>query len=281
MKPFKEYTIDIKAPADRLWYALWDDAHYRIWTRAFSEGSYAKTEQWQEGSRVHFLNPDGKGMYSDITQNTPNETMIFTHLGEIKQFEEQPINPETQAWSGGQERYYLSQREGITTLRVHIDVIEAFADYFDKTFPLALAYVKELAENFYILVETEISATVNTIWEKWTNPTDILQWNFAGDDWHCPRAANDLRPGGKFCFRMEAKDGSFGFDFEGTYTTIFPAQQIDYSIADGRKVVITFEQKDDHTKVVEKFEPETMNPFDLQRTGWQMILEHFKKYVES
>lgn len=281
MKPVKEYTIEIRATAARVWYALWDDAHYRLWTRAFMEGSYAKTDEWKTGSRVHFLGPEGRGMYSDVTENTPNETMIFTHLGEVMHFEEQPLTEQTRAWAGSQERYYLSEKDGRTTLQVKLDVVEAFEDYFDKTFPLALAYVKELAENFFIIVKTNVDAPLADVWAKWINPADIMQWNFAGDDWHCPMAANDLRAGAQFNYRMEAKDGSFGFDFGGVYTEIIPKELITYTMGDGRKVEIRFEGNEEQTTVTEKFEPENMNALDMQRMGWQMILNNFKKHAES
>lgn len=133
--------------------------------------------------------------------------------------------------------------------------------------------------------EVYIAATINgpieKVWKFWTFPEHITQWNHASDGWHSPRAENDLRPGGKFNFRMEAKDGSFGFDFTGTYDEVKPHQQIIYTIGDGRKVKVNFSGSADQTKVVSIFEAETTNPVEMQRDGWQAILNNFKKYVES
>nr|WP_294936675.1 SRPBCC family protein [uncultured Flavobacterium sp.] len=132
-----------------------------------------------------------------------------------------------------------------------------------------------------LTVTSTVNAPVEKTWELWTNPEHITQWNNASEDWHTPKAINDLRPNGKFNFRMEAKDKSFGFDFEGSYDTIRNHELIEYTIADGRKVKITFEPKDDKTIVTESFEAEEENPKDMQQGGWQAILDSFKKYAES
>jgi uncharacterized protein YndB with AHSA1/START domain len=132
-----------------------------------------------------------------------------------------------------------------------------------------------------ITVQNTINAPIERVWEYWTSPSHITKWNFASDDWHSPSAANDLRTGGKFASRMEAKDGSMGFDFEGVYEEVRQHELIRYTMADGRKVTVAFTNLDDKTKVVETFEAENTNPVELQRTGWQTILDNFKKYVES
>ncbi len=131
-----------------------------------------------------------------------------------------------------------------------------------------------------ITVQAIVDAPVEKVWKLWTNTKHITKWNSASDDWHTPKAENDLKPGGHFVFRMEAKDGSFGFDFEGTYDEVKTNEQIAYTLADGRKVQITFEDKGNTTKVVETFEAETENPVDMQKSGWQAILNNFKKYAE-
>jgi uncharacterized protein YndB with AHSA1/START domain len=115
----------------------------------------------------------------------------------------------------------------------------------------------------------------------WTKPEHITQWNNASDDWHSPRAENDLKAGGFFNYRMEAKDGSFGFDFGGIYDGVTEKKYIEYTISDGRKVKITFSEDGDGTKVVESFEAESTHSIERQRTGWQNIIENFKKYVEA
>jgi uncharacterized protein YndB with AHSA1/START domain len=132
-----------------------------------------------------------------------------------------------------------------------------------------------------ITIETTIKAPLQKVWELWNSPGHIMKWNSASPEWHTPRAENDLRVNGKFVSRMEAKDGSMGFDFEGTYNEIKPLEKIAYTIADGRKVEINFRQDGSETRVVETFEPESQNPVEMQRGGWQNILDSFKHYVES
>lgn len=132
-----------------------------------------------------------------------------------------------------------------------------------------------------ITIETIVKAPVEKVWESWTNPNHIMQWNNASEDWHTTKAENDLRAGGKFLSRMEAKDGSFGFDFEGAYDEVIPNQLIEYTTGDGRKVKISFSGNANETKLVETFEIEKSNPIEQQRSGWQSILDNFKKYTES
>ena len=132
-----------------------------------------------------------------------------------------------------------------------------------------------------ITVEAAIAAPLEKVWQYWTEPQHIIQWNNASEDWHTPHAENDLKEGGRFMSRMEAKDGSFGFDFGGTYTLVETNKQIEYTLDDDRKVSIHFISKGNATTVVETFEAENMNSIELQKSGWQAILDNFKKYVEE
>lgn len=132
-----------------------------------------------------------------------------------------------------------------------------------------------------ITVEATIKAPVQKVWNYWSAPKHIVQWNNASDDWHTPRAENDLRTGGKFFSRMEAKDGSSGFDFSGVYDQVKKHELIAYSISDGRKVSVTFSGDKNKTKITETFEAENTHSIELQKTGWQAILDNFKKYVET
>ena len=132
-----------------------------------------------------------------------------------------------------------------------------------------------------ITIENTINAPVEKVWEYWTKPEHIIKWNSASEDWHTPRAENDLRVGGSFVARMEAKDGSMGFDFGGVYDEVKNNEYIEYTIGDGRKVKVTFTGNDNTTKVVESFEAESTNPVEMQRGGWQNILDNFKRYTES
>lgn len=132
-----------------------------------------------------------------------------------------------------------------------------------------------------ITVESTIHAPIEKVWEYWTKPGHITKWNNASDDWHTPIAENDLRTGGSFSSRMEAKDGSMGFDFGGIYDEVRHLDYIAYTMGDGRKVKIKFEWDGSSTKVVETFDAEKTNSTDMQRTGWQAILDNFKKYTEN
>ncbi|WP_054955179.1 SRPBCC family protein [Paenibacillus dakarensis] len=132
-----------------------------------------------------------------------------------------------------------------------------------------------------ITVETVIHSPIEMVWEYWTEPKHIMQWNSASDDWHTPHAENDLKVGGKFVSRMEAKDGSFGFDFGGVYDEVSVNERISYTLGDGRKVKIDFISQDDQTRVIESFEAEETQAIEIQQAGWQAILDNFKKYVEN
>ena len=132
-----------------------------------------------------------------------------------------------------------------------------------------------------ITVESTVNAPVEKVWKYWSAPEHITQWNNASDDWHTPRAQNDLKTGGTFSVRMEAKDGSFGFDFGGVYDSVKKNEYIEYTMGDGRKVKVYFTPQGDKTKVTESFEAETTNSEEMQRGGWQAILDNFKKYTES
>jgi uncharacterized protein YndB with AHSA1/START domain len=137
------------------------------------------------------------------------------------------------------------------------------------------------ANKIMITVETTVNAPVEKVWKFWTGPEHITQWNNASDDWHTPSAKNDLRVGGQFTCRMEAKDGSMGFDFWGIYDEVKTNELIAYTMGDGRKANIIFTPQGNATKLVETFEAETENSIELQRGGWQAILDNFKKYTEA
>jgi len=132
-----------------------------------------------------------------------------------------------------------------------------------------------------ITVEATVKAPVEKVWKFWGGPEHIMQWCNASPDWHAPRAENDLREGGKFLTRMEAKDGSFGFEFGGIYDVVKTNQLIEYTMGDGRKVVVSFESNGNETHVTETFEAEGTNPIEMQRGGWQAILDNFKSYTET
>lgn len=133
-----------------------------------------------------------------------------------------------------------------------------------------------------ITVENLVNAPIEKVWECWTKQEHITKWNFASDDWHSPKAENDLRVGGNFLYRMEAKDGSMGFDFGGVYDVVKDNAYIEYTMGDGRKVKVNFSaQGNDKTKVTESFEAEGTHSIEMQKGGWQAILDNFKKYTEA
>ena len=132
-----------------------------------------------------------------------------------------------------------------------------------------------------ITIKTTIKASIEKVWEFWSSPEHITKWSFASPDWHTPYAENDLREGGKFKSTMAAKDGSMSFDFGGEYTLVEKYKAIEYVLEDGRKVEISFTETPNGLEVIESFDPETQNPEEMQRDGWQAILDNFKSYVET
>lgn len=131
-----------------------------------------------------------------------------------------------------------------------------------------------------ITIKAKVNASVEKVWRYWTEPEHIKKWNNASEDWHTPLAENDLRSGGKFLSRMEAKDGSFGFDFVGIYDEVELYKAIAYTLDDGRKVRINFTVRESFTEITEAFEAESTNSIEMQQSGWQAILDNFKKYAE-
>lgn len=132
-----------------------------------------------------------------------------------------------------------------------------------------------------ITVEVQVNVPVEQVWKYWNTPNDIIQWNSADPSWHSPSSENDLRVGGKFKHRMEAKDGSFGFDFEGVYDKIIPNREITYTMGDGRRSTTLFTEKEGVTHVETTFDAESENPVEFQKQGWQAILNSFVRYAEA
>lgn len=139
----------------------------------------------------------------------------------------------------------------------------------------------DTTEKVVITIEAKINATSEKVWKTWTDVKEIIKWNSPSPGWHTPKAEHDLVAGGTFNFRMEARDGSFGFDFAGVYDVVTPNTYLEYTLGDGRKVKIFFHEKEKQVHIVQSFEAETQNSVDMQRSGWQAILDNFKKYTES
>ena len=277
-------STHINAPKEKIWEMLWNLDAYRTWTSAFTEGSDAKTDNWKEGSKVLFLDPRGSGMVSRVAAHKPNAFMSFQHLGEVHNGIEDTSSDKVKAWAGAMENYTLEEENGNATLSVEMDVTDDFRDYMLKMWPPALEKLKGLCEGSLkpiITITAEINAPVDKVWSRWTDPEHIKNWNFASGDWHCPAAKNDLKTGGKFSFTMASRDGKHSFDFEGIYTEIRERHKISYTMADGRKADILFEEKDGTTFIKESFEAENMHSLEMQRSGWQSILDNFKGYTEA
>jgi uncharacterized protein YndB with AHSA1/START domain len=139
----------------------------------------------------------------------------------------------------------------------------------------------ETANAAAITVQTTVAAPIEKVWDFWTKPEHIMNWCAASDDWHAPYADNDPRTGGNFKTTMAAKDGSFSFDFGGTYDSVVDHKSMSYTMGDGRTVSVGFEPGQDGVNITETFDPESQNPVEMQRGGWQAILDNFKKYTES
>ncbi|MBS1771435.1 MAG: SRPBCC family protein [Bacteroidetes bacterium] len=136
-------------------------------------------------------------------------------------------------------------------------------------------------EKVNITVATTVNAPVEKVWDCFNAPHHIVKWGSPSPDWHTTKAENDIRTGGNFLYRMEAKDGSFGFDFGGVYDSVIPNEHIAYTMGDGRKVDIRFTQNGNAVTLTETFEAENENPIEQQQTGWQAILDNFKAYTEN
>lgn len=279
MKKQQLKTI-INAPRVIVWEALWNDKNYRDWTSAFIAGSYAESD-WKEGSEIKFLSPGGGGMYGLIDKKSEPEYMAFKHMGEIKAGEK--LQPSS--WAGAMETYRLNEKDGGTELMIELDMSdEDFNNYFATTWPKAIERLKQLAESEEIksiTIDADVNAPIHAVWAFWNDPQHVMVWNTASPDWHTPRAENDLRVGGKFMYRMEAKDGSFGFDFAGVYDVVKPNEQIACTMGDGRKVTTNFSGDNSQVKITVKFDAENMNSLEMQRMGWQSILNNFKKFAEE
>lgn len=228
------------------------------------------------------------GMAAEIAASDHLQFISIRMLGLVKNDVIDTDSEDAQQWAPAFENYHFETvTDQITKFSVDVDTNEDYFDSMNESWTQALLKLKEVCENNLapfaaITVSTDVQASIDRVWSCWTKPDCVRKWNHASDDWHCPAAKNDLRVGGRYVYTMSAVDGSFAFDFAGTYTEIVPNQKIVSQMDDGRMISVTFEQLgSDNTRVIETFEAENENSLELQRDGWQAILENFKKVTSN
>lgn len=283
-------SIDINAPRETVWDAIIQDESYRKWSGVFYQGSYFEGG-WNQGDAIHFvaLDEDGNkaGMISEIAESIHPEFISIRHLGNINNGVIDTTSDDVRKWAPSYENYKL-ERLGENQTRFHLDM-DAHEDYyamFENLWPKAMAMLKDVCEETVhgpgrITVIALVAGEEGKVWSYWTNPDQIKEWNAASDDWECTYAENDVRAGGKFKYTMAAKDGSMSFDFAGEYTAISYGHRIDFRLDDGRHAEVYFNYQGDKICVMEVFDAESTNSPEMQRMGWQAILDNFKKYVEE
>lgn len=276
------FSISIKAPKQKVWDFMLGHASYRIWTTPFSaESSYQGS--WEKGAKIKFVDNQGNGMVSEIAESRPGEFVSIKHLGEIRDGKEDFDSPAIKAWSPAYENYTFTEKDGQTEVQIEMDCSDEWVKMMSDMWPKAAEKLKDICEN-RILVDAVINAPMEKVWDCWNKPEHIKGWAFAMDTWEAPFAENDLREGGKFVTTMAAKDGSVKFDFGGTYTKVVPNKMIEYTMGEGkesRKATIFFDQLPEGVRVTELFDMEHQNSEEMQKSGWQSILNNFKKYTES
>lgn len=283
----KHYSIDIKAPVQRVRYTMLDAELYKKRTAVFNPaGSWFEGTR-EKGEQIKFLwphpeHPEQIGwMLAEIAEHKKFEFTSIKHIAEISNWEVRTDSERSNAF----ENYSFSEKDGVTTLAVDIDFTESMVEYMDTAWPKALLVLKDMCEVPFhpLTIGATVHADIETVREKRTNPTDIPKWCSGDDSWHTPYAENDIQVGWKFLTRMEAKDGSAGFDWTGSYTKVEPKSQIEYLMDDGRKasIIFTYDETTGSTIITETFDAETTHTPEQQVEGWQHILNGFKKYVEE
>jgi len=280
--------ISINTTPENVWDSVVNKTKYNRWTSAFQETSHFEGG-WNKGDKIKFLgfNAEGQkmGMVSEIAESRFPEYISIKHLGNILNGVEDFTSDEVKKWAPSFENYTIERTDGNTNVfKLDMAVPEDYYDMFMQMWPNALNLLKQVSEES-TGTRITISALINTelqkVWGYWTDPTHIVNWNFASDDWHCPFAENDLRDNGRFKSTMASRDGKMSFDFEGVYSLVKKHEAIHYGMADGREVQVWFSPDGNSTWVTETFDAENVHPVELQRNGWQSIMHNFKKYVEN
>ncbi len=280
--------IEINATPENVWDSVVNKTKYNRWTSAFQETSHFEGG-WNKGDKIKFLgfNAEGQkmGMVSEIAESRFPEYISIKHLGNIFNGIEDYTSEEVKKWAPSFENYTIERTVGNTAVfKPDMVVPEDYYDMFMQMWPNALNLLKLVSEESAgtkITISALINAELQKVWDYWTGPAHIVNWNFASDDWHCPFAENDLRENGKFRSTMASRDGKMSFDFEGVYSLVKHHEVIQYGMADGREVQVWFSPDGNATRVTETFDAENVHPVELQRNGWQSIMNNFKKYVEK
>lgn len=281
----------IPASPEVVWTAITSDTFYRVWANVFSEGSFF-VGTWEANTPMQFLGPNENGVLGGLTsmviKNIPYKELWLEHRGFVMDGKEDYTSEEVKKWAPSFERYFLEAEGQQTRFRLEMQMDEDWYDMMEESWKNAFIKLSELCANI-LHVSTVINTPQEEVWNKFTEPTHIVHWNFADDSWHCPKASNDVQVGGKLVATMAAKDGSMAFDFTGTYTAVIPHRSLEYTIAPMdeyniesiRRVVVKFTPTEEGTRVDEFFEAESLHSHDLQKAGWTAILQNFKAYVEG
>lgn len=282
-----QQSIEIKAPREVVWAAIINDNKYRIWTAAFDPSSHF-VGGWQLGDKIKFLGSDDQGhqlgMAAEIAASDHLNFISIRILGLVDGDTVDYDSEEARQWAPAYENYHFEPvTDRVMRFSVDVDTNEEYFDRMSEDWSQALQKLKEVCENNLapfaaITVSTDVQAPIDSVWSCWISADCVRKWNHASEDWHCPAASNDLRIGGRYVYTMAAVDGSVSFDFAGTYTEIVPGKRIVSQLDDGRMITVIFEPiAPNTTRVTETFEAENENSLELQRSGWQAILDNFKR----
>jgi len=290
MKKINKY-VDINTSREVIWGAIINPSKYQLWTSAFHEGSYFEGG-WQKGDHIKFLLADDQGhttgIYSEIAESDYLKHISIKHFGLVNDDIVDYTSEEVKKWAPSFEKYYLEKIDNNhTRFTVEVEADDEYFTHLNEVWDLGLVKLKEVCEKNLgafasITVEVLVEESLHQVWDYWTLPEHITEWNFASEDWHCPKAINHLFNGGYFVYTMAAKDGSMSFGFAGTYTDVVEDSYIMNQLDDDRMMKVTFQKVgSDQTKVIETFDAEDINTLVLQKKGWQSIINNFKKFVES
>lgn len=286
-----QQSITITTPPEVVWAAIINDKKFRLWCDAFEPGSHF-VGGWQQGQSIQFLMKDDQGqlhgMQSEVAVSEHPSRLTIHNVGVVNDGVIDAESDEAKKWINTYETYELKPITPQSTLfTVDVDVHEEYFADMSDAWNRALLKLKELCEKNLapfvpITVTTDVRAAVEKAWLGWTSAESVKRWNHASDDWHCPAASNDLRVGGRFTYTMAALNGRISFDFSGTYTEVVQNERITSQLDDGCMVWVTFTAAGpENTRVTEVFEAENEHLLDLQRDGWQAILDNYKKIVEA